>query len=224
MEEKKNKKKKKKMSAWYQFPIKEGEIWHYYDSNLKGDSMISVCDIRHDYPTYCKKAEMVYCDPPWNKALTNYFINKACKENKIKDYADFYMSLFERINETNAQVCYLEIGKQYVDVFEFEMGKLFPIVDVWEITYYKERKAYLLRGAYDLCKKDFSGLDDSMTPYHAIGYEILSPIVDMCMGRGLTALACYNQCKCFYGVDINKNSLAHAISKLNKEGAKFKVS
>jgi len=128
--------------SWEKFPIKDGEVWR----DAETLSEMIVCDIRQGIPCGMLCADMIYCDPPWNAGNVNSFVTKAGKADYVKDFGEFCTVLFDRIREICPAVCYLEIGKQNFWLFREELGKVFPIVQAWEILYYRKHPCFLLRG------------------------------------------------------------------------------
>jgi len=204
--------------SWEKYPIKENEVW--YDAQTK--SSLMVCDIIKDFPDFMLKADMIYCDPPWNMGNANCFYTKAGKEKDyIRQFFDFFSFLFDRIQQISPACCYLEIGKQNKGIFFDGLKQLFPIVQIWKIKYYNKFPCYLLRGSISSINFDYTGIDDAKTPYLAIKNENPLCIADLCTGQGLTAIACYKLGQRFVGTELNKRRLAVAIDKVNKLGGKY---
>lgn len=201
--------------SWEKFPIEEGEIWQ------SGDSKIAVADIRNPLPVFMQEADMVYCDPPWSKGNANSFITKAGQDGYVADFKDFMDVLFERIAWVSPNVCYLEIGKQHVADFEERFGNIFPVIQVWPITYYKKKPCFLIRGGQTATDTDYSGIDEELTPSLAIQAENPRCIADLCTGRGLTLLSAHANGKQFVGTELNKRRLAVAIEKAAKMGVSY---
>ena len=165
---------------------------------------------------------MVYCDPPWNLGNTNCFYTKAGKNNDyIDSFFKFYSILFKRIEQINPTVCYLEIGKQNKSIFFDGIKQLFPVVQIWQIKYYKKNICYLLRGGTSSIKFDYWDIDDTKTPSFAIQNENPLCVADLCTGQGLTAIAAFKYNKKFVGTELNKRRLAVTINKVNKLGGNY---
>lgn len=201
--------------SWEKFPIDAGEIWQ------SGQSKIAVLDIRNPLPAFMQDADMIYCDPPWSKGNANSFVTKAGQDTYVSDFKDFMDALFERIAWINPEVCYLEIGKQHVEDFKENLGKIFSIVQAWEITYYKKKPCYLIRGGTKATRSGFSGMDEENTPQATIEIENPNCVADLCTGRGLTLLAAHANGKQFVGTELNKRRLAVAIDKADKLGVHY---
>lgn len=202
---------------WEQYPIEPGEIW----SHAASGSMVSVCDITVDFPEYMKQADMVYCDPPWSQGNTNAFLTKAGAGYYIDNFSFFYDAFFDRIIEINPPVCYIEIGAQNRDVFSAKLSCIYPSVQSWEITYYSRHRCYLVRGGLDRTDRDWTGIDEAITPALTIRAERPACVADMCAGQGLTALAAHAEGVRFVGTELNKRRLAVLISRAAKKGFRY---
>jgi predicted methyltransferase len=115
----------------------------------------------------------------------------------------------------------VEIGIQNLKIFQEKMAEIFPVVQTWQITYYKKSICYLIRGGQISASFDYSGLDDAQTPLLVIQNEECQCVGDLCTGRGLTALAAYQCGKRFVGTELNKRRLAVAIERVYKLGGKY---
>lgn len=200
---------------WEKYPIENNEIWSF------GESKISVNDITKSLPVYMYSADMIYCDPPWELRNVNMFNSKAGREY-MNHFSEFYIHLFKHIKDINPKVCYLEVGKPSLSIFKTELEKIFPIVQQWDILYYKKNHCYLLRGGHTECDFDFTNIDDEVTPYEAVKYENPKIVADFCTGRGLTAVAAFKNDKIFVGTELNKRKLATLIHRSKKFGDGFK--
>jgi DNA modification methylase len=204
--------------SWERFPIELGQTW----CDETTGSKVTVCDLRNGIPDYMLKADMIYCDPPWNQANVNCFYTKAgITDNYVDRFDQFYDALFHCIGRIAPKCCYLEIGRQNKTVFIEELAKLFPVVQQWPITYYRKNLCYLLRGGHKRQHYDFAGIDDIKTPQLAVEVEPTQTVADLCTGQGLTPVAAFNNDKRFVGTELNKRRLAVAIDRVNKLGGKY---
>lgn len=202
--------------SWEKYPIEEGQVW----KDPLSLSKIAVADIRNELP-FEIHAEMIYMDSPWNKGNVNSFITKAGMDTYIDSFEYFMDCLFGQIKKIDPSVCYLEIGKQYKQEFVSRLNALYPLVQIWEIRYYKRNPCYLVRGAENIIEPDFTGLDDEVTPLKAIQTEQPGSVADLCTGRGLTLLAAHKFGAKFYGTELNKRRLAVAIDRATKAGVYY---
>jgi hypothetical protein len=143
---------------WEKYPIEAGQIWQE-----SGCSMVAVNDLFDGFPDFMESADLIYCDPPWNTGNINSFYTKAGID-KRKTFAEFIDALFEAVAIIYPTACYIETGKQNVENIKTEMEAVYPVVQSWQITYYKKNPSYLVRGGQDKQSFDFSGYDDMDTP------------------------------------------------------------
>jgi len=204
-------------NSWEKYPMKMGELW----VDRKTNSKLMVNDLYNGLPVFMKEADLVYCDPPWNKSNINTFYTKAGMENIRREFTTFTNLLFDSIGLINPKVCYLEIGKQNLERFKTKMSELFKEVQVWGVTYYGNKPSYLIRGGPTKTSVDFTGMDDEYTPLKVMKVEDFNVVADLCMGRGLIAVSAYKVGKRFVGVELNKRRLANTVEKINKMGGDF---
>ena len=204
-------------NSWEKYPIRDNETW----TDKQSKSFVTVCDITKGIPQYMLAADMVYTDPPWSLGNANCFITKAGKDNYLSNFPEFSIAFFLRVKEISPLVCYVEIGKQNLQLFKDKLSALFPVIQEWGITYYKKNPCFLLRGGATPQSYDFAGLDDRKTPEAAIRAENPICVADLCTGQGLTAVAAYRIGKRFVGTELNQRRLAVAIDRINKLGGRY---
>ncbi len=206
--------------SWERFPIEPGELWQ----ERKTGSLVMVYDLFDGVPDHMFEANMVYCDPPWNTGNINSFYTKAGIQ-KTRDFRAFADLLFDAIKTINPKVCYLEIGKQNLQLFEDLLGRIYRYSQTWPVTYYRKNRSYLLRGCHTYpTAGNYTNMDDMDTPAKAIRLEEDCTCVgDLCMGRGLTGIEAYKQSKRFVGTELNKRRLAVLIDKIAKLGGEWDV-
>ena len=202
-------------NAHSEFPIQEGEVWKY------GDSAISVLDITESALDCFGDADMIYADAPWGLRNVNFFYNQV-KKKRLNNFSDFYNKLFGVVKNVNAEVCYLEIGNEYLHVYTENMRRLYNAVQKWPIKYYGKRDCWLVRGGQDITPFDFTGFDDSKTPSHAVKIENPQCVLDPCCGKGITGIAALESGARFIGTEINKRKLALFIKRAAAMGRVFK--
>lgn len=186
---------------WESYQLQYGEIWS------SENARICNWDITKGVPEFMKVADMIYCDAPWTLGNVNMFNSKAGR-GYMNDFSEFYVHLFSLIREICPRVCFLEIGKEELSTFKGQLEEIYRHVQVWQVTYYKKNKSYLIRGSDSPTDFDYKGLDDEFTPYIAIYNEKPNIVADACTGRGLTAISAFrNGCK-FVGTELNARKLA----------------
>ena len=204
-------------TAWESYPIKPGEVWVHHDSK----SYVAQNDIRESVPSFMCDADMVYCDPPWNKGNCNSFITKAGLISYIDSFEYMLDVIVGAIKKINPEVCYVEMGKQNVEALKKKLKKEFEHVSAWQVTYYKKHPCFLLRASIKNkpCPDvDFSGDDESITPNKAIIVESPKVVADPFMGMGLTLLAAHKNSVSFRGAELHPRRLAVALHRAGKKG------
>jgi len=201
--------------SWEKYPIESGQIWQ--DAN---GSKVAVNDLIEGLPDFMKSADLIYCDPPWNTGNINSFYTKAGID-KRKTFAEFVDALFEAVATIHLVACYIETGTQNIEKIKAEMEAVYQVVQAWQVTYYKKKPSYLVRGGHDKQPFDFSGYDDMDTPVLAMMHEKFDCVADLCMGRGLTGISAYKLGKKFVGTELNKRRLAVLIDKTTQMGARW---
>lgn len=203
--------------SWERFPIHSNEVWIEQNTNSK----LSVYDIFDGLPKYMYESDMIYSDTPWNLGNITSFYTKAGLQKRCFSFDKFAKIVFNHIKAIKPKTCYLEIGKQNINMFKSLMESQFPIVQVWNIVYYKKNPCMLIRGGSSVQKFNFTGIDDEDTPFHAMENENFNCVADFCMGLGATAFAAYKHKKRFVGTELNKRRLAVTIDRVNKLGGNW---
>jgi hypothetical protein len=207
--------------AFKRYPIKENET-----AIFDNGSMLKVHDIFNELPKIMLDADLIFCDPPWNLGNLNTFYTKADKEDEHKkSFEKFYLRLFECIKKIQANICYIEVGKEYLAEFIQETKKIYKYVTFYNSTYYhkKDRLCYVIRGSNKSKKPHLDGLDEETMIEYICKNEDYKCICDLCMGMGLVAINAYKNNKRFVGTEMNKKRLSVTIEKLVKEGASFSI-
>jgi hypothetical protein len=205
--------------SWERYPIEPGEVWR----ERKTGSVVQVHDLFYGVPSHMGQADMIYCDPPWNTGNINSFYTKAGIQ-QTREFLSFADFLFDAIARIRPAVCYLEIGKQHLALFEEQLAPLYPYLQTWPVTYYRRNRSYLVRGGlHGYTSTDFTDMDDMHTPRAAMMSEQFECVGDLCMGRGLTGITAYQLGKRFVGTELNKRRLAVLIDKVATLGGEWEV-
>ncbi len=203
-------------NAWERFPIEPGEVW-----GLENGSRIAVHNIFEPLPKFMR-SDLLFVDPPWNLSNVNSFYTKAERTDHLKDFRVFADVLFRRIKEIEPHTAYIEIGNQNVDDWEKRLGRLYPCVQRWHVTYYRQHPTWIIRGSENAALYDFTDIDEAKCIEIIAKIETYSVMGDLCMGRGLVGLAAYKAGKPFVGTELNKRRLACLLEKLSALGADVK--
>ena len=208
--------------------------WNYGDSYKRfpaepgkeiraAGGILMARDIFGPLPEFMKAADVIFTDGPWNLGNMKSFYTKAGMEAPgIRDFEAFYKRLFECIGEIGPRACYLEIGKEFLGEYLAEMKKLYPHVTFYNSSYYhrKGNFCYVVHGSRKRKNMRYDGMDEEDI-ISAVARDEDGCIGDLCMGRGLVALAAYRNGKPFVGTELNPKRLSVCLERLHGEGARI---
>lgn len=194
-----------------------GSVYKKYNMEsaieLPNNSMVQVYDWTNGIPSFMKKADTLFVDPPWNKGNVNSFYYKADKNYTALSFNDFSLYLFKAIKQINPSYLFIEMGKEYLSWFIEECKKIYKYVTFYNSTYYKnnKNKCYIIHATNFYKKKRYKELEDldeekiiewicTNHDYECIG--------DLCMGTGLVGKYAFLNKKSFVGIELNKKRLA----------------
>lgn len=202
-----------------QYPIENGT------AIFSDGSVLKTHDIFNPLPLYMLQADLMFVDPPWNQTNISTFYTKANKEFEF-DFDKFCVRLFQCIKQINPKICYLEIGKEYLDLFVSELKKQYKYVTFYNSTYYhkKDNKCYVVRASDKVKKPKLDYLDEENIIEWVCQNEEYNCVADLCMGRGLVAVNAYKAGKRFVGTELNHKRLSVTLSKLVELGAEYELS
>lgn len=202
--------------AWEQFPIEQGEVWGIPANGSK----VAVHNLFDPLPEFMKSADMLFVDPPWNQGNVNTFYTKAGRTDYINDFSDFERAFFQRVRDINPATCYIEIGFQAVDKWQALLLETYPIVQKWDVVYYRKHPCHILRGSRIApLDFDYTGMDESKVIAKAGEIEQYCVLGDICMGRGLVGMSAFSAGRPFVGTELNKRRLACLLQKVSQKGA-----
>lgn len=203
--------------SWEKYPIEKGELW---EEETTG-SYVMVYDIYDEFPGLVSQADMIYVDPPWNTGNINSFYTKA-KIPLRREFSQFTDRMFDLIKYVLPSVTFIEMGYQHGPLVKAKLSEMYPFVNEWDITYYNRGKNLLIRGSDKGTTTDYKGLDDEVTPEHAILSEKPECVLDFCMGLGCTGLTAYKHGTRFIGLELNKRRLANLMNDIAKLGGSWR--
>jgi hypothetical protein len=193
-------------------------------------SMLKVHDIMDPLPIWMKRADMIITDSPWNTGNLRTFYTKAQIEPSFDARFETFMNrLFECIKEIDPATAWLEIGKQYLADYLIRAKQQFRHVTFFNSMYYKKKDnvCYFVRAGKKALRKpkgvSLDGMDEADIIAWAAANEPCRCIADLCMGRGLTALAAYENGINFVGTELNHKRLSVTLERLAAAGAKYKI-
>lgn len=204
----------------------ETKNWEYngyhelYDMSgeieLEGN-IVKVHDLYNGTPEFLKKADAIFVDPPWNIGNVNTFYTKADKENEHKqDFIEFLDMIFDRIDDINPDLLFLEIGKQYLADVIKRCEDRFKYVTFYNNTYYhkKDNLCYIVHATNTYKKsklKEIEGIDEEDAIKLICKNAEFDCIADICMGLGTLGIEAYKHGRSFVGTELNGKRLANLV-------------
>lgn len=196
--------------AYQRYPSQGGAI------HFKDGSVLKTHDIFNKLPSFMHNADLIFVDPPWNKGNLSTFYTKADECIPNFSFEVFYKRLFECIREISPPICYVEIGKENLDLFMIEMKKIYKYASFYNSSYYHDpsKVCYVVRGSNRFKKPKLDNMDEEDIIEWVCKNESYTCIGDLCMGRGLVAVNAYKNGKRFVGTELNHKRLSVTIEKI----------
>lgn len=206
------------------FPVQPNQLWrvgqHWFAC---GDLQDGIGDRFLDAVRLFP--DMGYSDPPWNKGNAKAFRTKAGLTGDV-NFESLLESVVNQVRNCSLPV-FLEMGRSTVDLLATVVHRHGGgVLNRWGITYYGKKPCELIavyfreKPAYAL--PDFTGKDDSKTPYMAIeavkkhSSKDVFHVYDPCVGRGLTAEAAIQNGAIALGVELSPHRLSVTLSKVQR--------
>lgn len=206
--------------AYLRNPISEDQYAVFDDG-----STVKVHDIFDRLPGFMLTADLIFVDPPWNLGNINSFYTKADRTDYIDSFKTFYQRLFACIGKIRPNVCYVEVGKEYLSEFIHEMKHIFKHVTFYNSSYYhkKENMCYIIRGSAKRKKLPLDYMDEEDIIEWVCKNEDYTYIGDLCMGRGLVGINAHKYGKKFLGTELNHKRLSVLLEKVSKNGLDYRI-
>ena len=207
-------------NAYLRHPIGEGDVV-IFDNGSKAMAH----NIFEPLPEFMSEADLLFVDPPWNLGNLNTFYTKADRQDHQDSFEGFYLRLFQCISDISPSACYVEVGKQYLAEFVYEMKRTYRHVTFYNSSYYhkKENICYVVRGSKKRSGKlPLDYMDEENIIKWVCQNEDYSCIGDLCMGQGLVGIGAYQAGKKFVGTELNHKRLSVMVEKLYKAGLNYR--
>lgn len=197
-----------------------GEVYKKYnmEGEIKiGTGILKVHDIFDKLPNFMKDADCLFCDPPCSLININSFYTKAERTDYQTSFDPFKERFFDCVDKINPNNLFLEVFKSNKESFLKKVKERYPYVQIYENTYYhnKKNKCWIIQGTRkekDLI--DLNGIDEE-TAIEKVCKEVdYKCIGDLCMGRGLVGYNAFKNNKRFVGTEINKKRLAVLVDNI----------
>lgn len=212
-----------------------GSEWNYGDAYLRhpcdagtvifeDGSRLRAHDIFRPLPEFMREADLIFTDSPWNTGNMKSFYTKANEVPPEDRFEAFVARLFRCIFYIHPKTTYLEIGKEYLADYIMEMRKIYKYVTFYNSSYYHRRSnhCYIVRGSDKAARPKLDDIDEEDVISQVIASEG-TVIGDLCMGRGLVAMAALSAGKRFVGTELNPKRLSVAVERLHDAGLKYHI-
>ncbi len=165
-------------------------------------------------------ANLFYCDPPWNNAITSTFRNNAgYGEEAGLTWQDIYHGI---IGLANGRPLFLEGGEKQASEVQGMLAAVYPVTQAWPITYSRGARPCVLHyGGVGAVPGDPSHMDDADTPAWAMQmyertYAGSGLVADLTAGRGITSRCAEEQTWPSFNVELDGRRVSAALVRLAK--------
>lgn len=197
------------------WPVEMGRPIVYPD----GSTLLCNDILKIKLPEFMQQVDVLFIDGPWNLGNMRSFYTKADDECPVVMFETFYLRLFELIKIIKTNICFLEIGKEYLGEYMTKLKILYKHVTLYNSTYYhkRENRCYIVQGSDKRLNLRLDDMDEEDI-IDRLGDVTEGSMGDLCMGRGLVALSAAKRGRRFYGTELNPKRLAVCVERLAKMG------
>lgn len=192
-----------------------------------GTGIVKVHDIFNPLPDFMKEADVIFCDPPYNKSALMGYYTKAGLEEKPSDFESFFYRLIECIDIISPKLVCLEVGLKQTEMYIQGLKDIGYASIMKKDSYYygnKNQKCNILfavKGAGT--RADFPEVlwempffdEEKVIDYLCKNLEY-DCIADPCMGKGLVGYYSNKYGKKFVGTELNPKRLAVCCERVVK--------
>lgn len=185
-----------------------------------GTGIVQVHDIFKPLPAFMRKADVIFCDPPYNQSALNGYYTKAEIAEK-ESFAHFFYRLIECIDIISPRLVCLEVGLAQTDMYIKELSSMYVYMHKVESWYYgnKSQKCNVLFFSRDPLPGmiwNMPSMDEEKVIEYICKNVEYSCIGDLCMGKGLVAFYSNREGKPFVGTELNYKRLAVCCERVTK--------
>lgn len=178
-----------------------------------GTGVVKVHDIFDATPDFMKDADIIICDPPYNKSALSAFYTKAEKQKRADSFDVFLRRFFDVVREISPRLVCLEVGVPMLDSFMVFLSKMYSNIITKESYYYKNKSnkclfVFASNEPIDDAIVNMPFMDEEDVIRHICQNIDFSCVADPCMGMGLVAYYANKAGKRFVGTELNKYRLA----------------
>jgi hypothetical protein len=192
---------------------------------LPNGSALAVHDIYDPLPAFMQRADVLFCDLPYNQSLLTNFSNREAArvsaQNPVK-FHDFLDRVGACVNQISPKHCFIEIGKEALADVIHLLRRSYQYVTFYNSTYYRrsENKCYIVHATNVYKERRYKALED-MDEADAVAWICANVefqcIGDLCMGEGLVGRHAYLNSRSFVGIDINEERLRKLVEFIESE-------
>jgi len=200
-------------------PVGFGEQWRVGDHRLLCADQESSAEAIRQFVAPASGG-LVYVDPPWDNGNARSFRTKSGIDGS-KGRQVVLSGLLEKLVLQTATLrpsaVFYEMGLLNADMLADLFAQQFPgaVQHRYPIVYYRKHPCVLVQ-VYGEPLPSLSGKDDENTPGLVMDALRPSTVVDLCAGRGGTAVAAAERNIRSWGVELNPRRMAVALDKLSK--------
>lgn len=203
-----------------------GKAYERYDMEGEihiGAGIVQVHDIFDPLPEFMMTADVIFCDPPYNKSALSSYYTKA-KLGKRGDFTDFYYRLLQCFSLISPRLICMEVGKPQSGLWQTGLCEIgYKNIVVKGSFYYGNKNnqcdiivAAKPETAIPDALKNLPFLDEEKVIDYICKNVDYSCIGDPCMGKGLVAYYSNKYGKSFVGTELNYKRLAVCCERVTK--------
>lgn len=186
-----------------------------------GTGIVQVHDIFNPLPAFMRKADVVFCDPPYNKSALSSYYTKAGISEKPDSFEAFFYRFIECLDIISPRIVILEVGISQTFMYLETIRQIFPHVETRRSWYYGNQKNkcnIICAGKKPLPKVicDMPEMDEEKVIDYICKNLEYSCIGDLCMGKGLVGYYSNKYGKPFVGTELNPKRLAVCCERVTK--------
>lgn len=188
--------------AGSRYPIEAGRPWQ-----VAPNSIVGTHDLTKGMPAWMR-ADLIITDPPWTLGNLNTFYTKAGRQDKHAAWTPFVDALFRAIEEIGASTVCIEFGRQKAEDIRSRLRARFPVVQEWEVVYYRKNPCIFFRAGQRATPHDYTGMDELDVIDALCKHEVYETVADPCMGRGAVGRSAFKAGHRFVGTELHPRRLS----------------
>lgn len=189
------------------WPVNRGQVWRCGGHIFACGTLLEL--------TYIT-ADLFYCDPPWNNAITSTFRNNARYGAEAGlTWQAVYRGI---IRLAGGRPLFVEGGERQADEVQQMLGEQGGLIlRRWPITYSRGARPCVLHyagPAIPAAYGDPSGMDDADTPAWAMGRASGALVADLTAGRGITSRCAQMTGWSSFNIELDSRRVSAALTRM----------